>query len=116
MDLDEIPMTPHDDQAKQNALIAYIFMLLGLVTGVFWLVGAVWAIAKSSSAKGSVFYDHFQNITSVFWWSLIMTVIGLVFAIFFFGYLILLGVWLWSVYKLVKGVIRLTNDQPFHSS
>ena len=116
MDLDEIPMTPHDDQAKHNALIAYAFMLLGLFTGVFWLVGAVWAMAKSRDAKGSIFYDHFQNITSIFWWGLIISVIGFVLAIFFIGYLILLGVWLWSVMKLVKGLSRLTNDQPYHSN
>ncbi len=116
MDLNEIPMTPHDDQAKRDALIAYGFMLLGLFTGIFWLVGAVWAMTKSSNAKGSVFYDHFQNITGVFWWGLIMSVIGFVLAIFFVGYLILLGVWVWSVFKLIKGAIRLTNDQPYHSS
>ncbi|WP_067101664.1 DUF4870 family protein [Marinomonas atlantica] len=116
MNLDDIPMSPHDDQAKRDALIGYVFMLLGLFTGIFWIIGAVWAMAKTRDAQGSIFYDHFRNITGIFWWGLGISLIGFVLAIFFIGYLLLLGIWIWSIVKLVKGILRLTNNLPYHDA
>ncbi|MBJ7552177.1 DUF4870 family protein [Marinomonas ostreistagni] len=112
---DDNPMSAYEAQAKQNALIAYGFMLLGLFTGVFWLVGAVWAMAKAREAKLSVFYDHYQNMISIFWWGLGISIVGFLLALFFIGYVLLLGVWLWSVIKLFKGLFRLLNDQPYQT-
>ena len=43
-------LTPQDNTAKINALIAYGFMAVGLFTGLFWIIGAVWAMVK----KGEV--------------------------------------------------------------
>ena len=34
------PLTPREENAKSNVVIAYVFMLLGILTGVFWLIGA----------------------------------------------------------------------------
>lgn len=115
MDLNDIPMSPHDDQAKKHALLAYLFMVLGLFTGIFWLIGALWAMAKARDARGSMFYDHYQNIIGIFWWGLGLSLIGFVLALFFVGYLLLLGVWIWSIVKLFKGLARLTSDKPYNS-
>ena len=40
-------LSQKDTQAKTNALISYGLMALGLFTGIFWLVGAIWAMVKN---------------------------------------------------------------------
>ncbi|PJE79622.1 hypothetical protein CI610_01401 [invertebrate metagenome] len=105
-------LTPDDISAKRNAMIAYIFMVVGLFTGFFWLIGAVWAMIQKGNARNSIFYDHYCNITSLFWWGLLFSIIGGILTIVLVGYLILAIVWLWSLWRIIKGMKHLTENQP----
>lgn len=106
-------LTPQEEDAKQNALVAYIMMLLGVVTGIFWFIGAVWAMYKSGSARGTRFAGHYANITSTFWWGIIWSIVGLILTLFFIGYLVLLAVWIWSIWRMVKGLAKTLSNQPY---
>ncbi|TYL48731.1 DUF4870 family protein [Marinomonas sp. IMCC 4694] len=106
-------LTAREENAKSNVVIAYVFMLLGIFTGVFWLIGAIWAMVKISDARGTYFEDHYVNIISTFWWGIFLTVVGLVLALFFIGYFVLLGVWIWSIFRMVKGIARATSNQSY---
>lgn len=101
--------------AKQNAQIAYVLMLLGIFTGFLWFVGAVWAMIKIGDARGTRFEDHYTNIIRVFIISLILSVVGGILTIILIGWLILLAVFIWSVFKIVKGLVRLSDNQPYHA-
>lgn len=108
-------MTERDEQAKTQALIAYLMMVFGLFTGIFWIIGAIWAMAKARDAKGTLFEDHYTNMISIFWWGIGLSIIGIVLAAFVIGYFLLLGVWIWSIVKLFKGLAKLTSNQPYRS-
>ena len=87
------PMSEIDESAKKNALIAYALMAIGFVTGLFWIVGAIWAMVKKSDAQGSIFEDHYINVIKTFWWGLGLSVLGAILSIVFVGYIILFVVW-----------------------
>ncbi|WP_219703883.1 DUF4870 family protein [Marinomonas lutimaris] len=106
-------LTPREENAKSNVVIAYIFMLLGVFTGVFWLIGAIWAMVKADEARGTLFEDHYANIISTFWWGIFWSVIGVILAFFFIGYIVLFGVWVWSIFRMVKGIARATSNQSY---
>ena len=110
----EIVLTQADEAAKSNAIIAYGLMALGLFTGIFWVVGAIWAMIKKEDAQGTIFQDHYQNITQVFWWGLGLTILGMITALFIIGYLIILAVWLWSIYRLLKGISKITSNKAYN--
>ena len=107
-------MSTQDDAAKTNALIAYGLMILGVFTGIFWFVGAIWAMVKKSDAVGTRFEDHYSNIIKTFWWGLGLSIVGAMLAVVFVGYFLLLGVWIWSIFKVVKGLARLTSNQSYN--
>ena len=107
------PLTRREENAKSNVVIAYVFMLLGIFTGVFWLIGAIWAMVKVSEARGTLFEDHYANIISTFWWGIFLSVIGLILAFFFIGYILLFCVWVWSIFRMVKGIARATSNQSY---
>ena len=77
-----------DDLAKTNALIAYGFMVLGLFTGVFWIVGAVWAMVKKEDAIGTRFEDHYSNIIKTFWWGLVLSIASFLLLVVIMGTLL----------------------------
>jgi uncharacterized membrane protein len=104
-----------DDAAKTNALIAYALMVIGLFTGVFWFIGAIWAMVKKGEAKGTKFEDHYSNIIKTFWWGLGLSILGFILAFVFIGYLILLVVWIWSIYKVINGIAKITSNKSYNS-
>ncbi len=108
-------LSPEDAEAKQHALIAYILMLLGLFTGLLWFVGGIWAIVKQPVASQSRFADHYQNLVRTFVIALVLSVIGGILTVILIGWPILFGVFVWSLYKLVKGLARLSSDQAYNA-
>lgn len=107
-------LTETQQEAKTHAIVSYVFMVLGLITGIFWLVGAIWAMVKKSDARGTPFEDHYSNIIKTFWVGLVVTIISIPLAVVLIGYLTLLAVWIWSIYRIVKGVARLSANQPYY--
>ena len=107
-------LTTKDDAAKTNALIAYGLMVVGMFTGIFWIVGAIWAMVKKSDAQGSVFEDHYSNIIKTFWWGLGLSILGALLSVIVVGYFLLLAVWIWSIYKVVKGLAKITSNKAYH--
>lgn len=114
---DHLPSTPDnrppDDDVKTGALIAYLCLLAGYITIVFWLVGGIWAMVKRSDAGNSRYAGHYNNIISVFWWGLGLSLIGAILTVFMVGYFILLGTVVWSIYRIIKGLSLLTSDKPY---
>ncbi|QPG05454.1 hypothetical protein IT774_15370 [Salinimonas marina] len=109
------PLSSKDDAAKTNALIAYGLMIAGLFTGILWIVGAIWAMVKRGEAQGTPFEDHYTNIVNTFWWGLGLSIVGVILAFVVVGYFILLGVWIWSIYKIIKGLAKITSNKAYNS-
>jgi len=107
-------LQPLDEVAKTNALIGYGLMLVGIFTGLFWIIGAVWVMVKKADAKGSIFEDHYSNIIKTFWWGLALSIVGFILAFVVVGYFILLAVWIWSIYKIVKGLAKITSNKSYN--
>lgn len=116
-DANETPqsLSIKDDAAKTGALIGYGLMVLGLFTGIFWLIGAIWAMVKKGDARGSIFEDHYSNIIQTFWWGLGLTIVSILLMFVVVGYFILIGVWIWSIYKIIKGLARITSNKAYNS-
>lgn len=109
-------LTMADESAKTSALIGYALMLLGSVTGLCWLIGFFWAVFKKEEARGTLFEDHFQNIIHTFWWSLAWSAVGFILVFVLVGYFVLFAVWVWSTYRFVKGLARLSSNKPYQGT
>jgi uncharacterized membrane protein len=113
--LPNTPLSSQDDEAKTHALIAYALMLAGLLTVVFWFFGGIWAIVKKSDTEGSRFSDHYNNLISTFWWGIFWAIVGGLLSLIFVGYIILGILWFWAVYRLIKGLAKLTSNRAYES-
>jgi uncharacterized membrane protein len=108
-----VELSDQDKAAKQNAIIAYALMLSGFIFGLTWIIGGIWAMVKKSEAQGTLFEDHYSNAIKTFWISLCLTILGAVLAMVGVGVIILIATAIWTLYKLIKGLARITSNKPY---
>jgi len=102
-----------NNQTKGHAILVYALIGIGLFTAIPIIIGAVWAMIKRRNSLGTVYHSHYTNAIRVFWWSLLWTIVGGILIIAIIGYPILLGVWLWSLYRVVNGLAKILADTPY---
>ncbi len=108
-------LSPQDEEAKRNALIAYILMLIGCFTGLFFIAGGIWALVSKDNARQSRFADHFENAITVFIWGIVLGVIFGLLTLIIIGVPLLFALAIWIIYRVVKGLVSLTSDRPYRA-
>jgi uncharacterized membrane protein len=100
---------------KNVTMVVYLLQGLSFLWGVTAIVGIVVNYVKRDDVRGTVYESHFDWQIRTFWWGLAWTVLGFI-LLFAFG----LGVvvWfvagIWAIYRVVKGFLKLNDNQPVH--
>lgn len=97
---------------KNVALVVYVLQALSFLWGVTALVGLIINYVKRDDARGTVYESHFDWQIRTFWWGLLWAVIGLILALVLVGFLVLFVAWVWMIYRVVKGWLKLTEGKP----
>ena len=104
------PSAPKE-QTIQITHITYALYALGLITGIFAIAGLIVAYIKRDDAVDSYLASHYSWLIRTFWWGLLWTTIGIILAIVAVGFVVLAVVWVWWVYRIIKGWLRLTEKR-----
>ena len=82
----------------------------------FFFLPAIVAIVinyvKRDDARGTVYESHFDWQIRTFWWGLVWAVVGFVLAIVLVGFVVMFVAWIWMIYRVVKGWLKLTENKP----
>ena len=97
---------------KNIAMVVYALQALSFLWGVTAIVGIVINYVKRDDAKGTLYESHFDWQIRTFWWGLLWGVVGLLLAIFVIGFFVLFAVWVWMIYRVVKGWLKLNEGKP----
>ncbi|MEM6489472.1 MAG: hypothetical protein AAF677_14595 [Pseudomonadota bacterium] len=92
-------------------LIIYILYLVGIVIPLVSIVGIIWAHIARGSATGLI-ENHLVWGIRTFWFALLFTVIGLVLTMVYIGFLVVLAAFIWSVVRIIVGLVNLQNGKP----
>ena len=106
-------ITSDSSDAKTHALVAYILILVGIFTAIPMLIGAVWAMVKRRDALGTIYHSHYTNAIRVFWYTVAWTIVGFILAFVLVGYAVFALVWLWALYRLINGLIKISADEVY---
>jgi len=116
-----IDVTPDGHAGPPSGLVnvghaVYACYGVGFFIGVTWLVGVVIAYVKRDDARGTWMESHFSWQIRTFWWSLVWYLLGGLLAITIIGiviaYPLWIVTWLWGLYRVIKGWIRLNDGKP----
>jgi uncharacterized membrane protein len=98
---------------KQITMVVYILQALGFLTGgVTAIVAIVINYIKREDVAGTLYQNHFDWQIRTFWWGLLWGVIGTALIIVVVGFAVLFVAWIWTIYRVIKGWLKLTENQP----
>jgi uncharacterized membrane protein len=107
---------PLEDDLKKLAMLVYALQAASLFTGSLTLfAGVIINYVRMDDVKGSWIESHFRWQTKTFWYSLAWMVIGGVTVFFLVGWVILLAISIWMIYRIVKGWVYLSENRPMPS-
>lgn len=98
-------------KTKNVALVVYVLYALSFLYGITAIAGVVIAYIKRDEVRGTWLESHFAWQIRTFWWGLAWTAVGVVLALVGVGFLILFAVWIWAIYRVVKGWLRLNDGR-----
>jgi uncharacterized membrane protein len=93
------------------ALTVYILYLIGYLTGFTAMVGVIIAHVKASSAD-EILRSHYRFQIRTFWIGLLYLVLGWLLVYVLIGILILLWWLVWSMVRIIKGMVVLNDGRP----
>lgn len=98
---------------KQWTWVVYFLQAASLFVGLTAILGVIFNYVKRDDVQDDpVLASHFSWQIRTFWWSLLWYVIGFVTSVIFVGFIILCVAWCWGLYRVAKGMIRLSEDRP----
>lgn len=103
------------NQLKQYNLITYILYLVGFVVGITGLIAIIMNYVKRNEMRGTWLESHVDWQIKTFWYSLIGYIVGFLLTAILIGYVIVLVVFIWHVYRLIKGLIALNDNKPIQA-
>jgi uncharacterized membrane protein len=101
-----------DKKARDLAQLVYILQAVGFFVGITWVVGVIINYVKRDDVRGTLAESHFDWQIKTFWVSLIGSIVGVITTFVLIGFLILLAVLVWTLYRLVKGWLTLNDGKP----
>ncbi|GAB3258854.1 DUF4870 family protein [Chitinimonas naiadis] len=113
--MSEVLLADEAEQSLKNtAMLAYVLIGVSLFTALpTGLVGVIIAHIKRDDARGTWLQSHYDYLIATFWMSVIGMLAGGVLCLTIIGiplaFLLWIGVWIWTLYRVVKGGLRL-ND------
>ncbi|MCO8087665.1 DUF4870 family protein [Acinetobacter indicus] len=100
------------DQLKQYNLITYILYIVGFFVGVTPIIAIIMNYLKRAEMRGTWLESHVNWQIKTFWVTLIAYLVGAVLTTILIGFIVLLLAFIWHIYRLVKGLMALNNNQP----
>jgi len=103
------------DADKQVTTIIYALYAASILVGVTCLVAIVMNYVKKDEVVGTFLESHFRWQIRTFWFAMLWSVLGVLLLFFFVGFLVLGANFLWFIYRIVKGWMRLNDGKPMYA-
>ncbi len=112
-----LEVQPSEDQtsAKNLATLVYALQALSFFIGITIFAAIIINYIKMADVKGTWIQSHFRWQIRTFWFTLLWSILGGITVPIFIGYLILMGDFIWLIYRIAKGWLRLSNNRPMYS-
>lgn len=97
---------------KNVTMAVYVLQALSFLWGITAIVGIVINYVKRDDARGTVYESHFDWQIRTFWWGLVWSIVGfvLIFALGL-GFIVWFVAWVWMIYRVVKGWLKLNEGK-----
>ena len=110
---DTNPQERRKDPMRNLAVAVYILQALSFfVGGITGRAGVIVNYIKLDDVRDTWIEPHFRWQIRTFWIGLLWGVIGFITTFILIGWLILLAISIWVIYRIVKGALALNDGLP----
>lgn len=103
---------PDVDSARRIAGICYALYALSFLIGVTAIAAIILGYIKREDARGTWVDTHFRWQIRTFWITLIGSVVFWLMSLIVIGIPLLIALYIWAIYRIVKGWLRLYERRP----
>ena len=96
---------------KNITMVVYALQAASFLWGVTGIIGIVINYVKRDDVKGTLYESHFDWQIRTFWWWLLWSVIGVATVWLLIGFAILFAAWVWAIYRVIKGWLKLNEGK-----
>ncbi|SEP90688.1 Uncharacterized membrane protein [Solimonas aquatica] len=94
------------DAERNTLLIAYILQAISPFTAFSAsIISVVISYIKAGETQNHYIRSHHRYLISTFWWTLILGFVFGLLCVIGIGFPLLFGLWVWWIYRLVKGFL-----------
>jgi uncharacterized membrane protein len=97
---------------KTITQVVYVLQALAFLWGVTAIIGVVINYVKRDDVRGTLYESHFDWQIRTFWFGLLWGVIGAVLIVAVVGFAVLFAAWVWMIYRVIKGWLKLNDGLP----
>ncbi|WP_199181104.1 DUF4870 family protein [Chromobacterium alticapitis] len=109
----ELELLDENERRLNNlTLTVYILQAVSLLVGVTGIVAVIINYVKRDEVRGTLYESHFEWQIRTFWLALLGYVVGAVLTWLLVGFVILFAVWVWYIYRVVKGFLYFNDRKP----
>ena len=102
------------DDNRSITNIVYLLQAIAIFTALPLFIAVIINYIKKGDVKGTLSESHFQWQIRTFWYSLLWGIIGAVLVFVLVGYAILFINYIWVIYRIIKGWLRLSSGQAMY--
>ncbi len=99
---------------KTVTTVIYALNALSLFVGISSIVAIIMNYVKLSDTRGTWLESHFRWQIRTFWYGILWAVVSFVLMFVMVGYVLLVVVGIWYIYRIVKGWLRLADNKPMY--
>lgn len=103
-----------EKQGKTLTTVIYALYAVSLLVGISAIVAIVMNYIKRDEMAGTFLESHFRWQIRTFWFGLLWLIIGALSFVFVIGWFVLVAGGVWYIYRIVKGWLRLNDNQPMY--
>jgi uncharacterized membrane protein len=100
---------------KTLTFAVYVLQVLSVFVGITAIVGVIINYIKRDETAGTIYQSHFDWQIRTFWWGLAWSVLGFILLFAFgLGFVVWFVAGIWAIYRVVKGFLKLNDNQPVY--
>lgn len=108
------PEVPKEKAAKDITTAVYALQAASFLVGITFIIAVIVNYLKKDVVRGTWLESHFEWQINTFWFCLLWTVVGIFTLFVGLGLLILPLTYIWVIYRIVKGWLRLAEHKPMY--
>ena len=111
-----VDISPQQTEVNNRSITQIIYGLYAasLISGVTSIVAIVLNYMKRDDMVNTLYESHFRWQIRTFWFTILWSCIGALTAVFIIGFFILGAAFIWFVYRIAKGWLRLNEGKAMY--